>query len=139
MKKEKVVIDDNVLVIKPRLSVPVPHRKLDNTVETVQGQEQKVSDLFQDYVLGRLDPSQLGGAVYDSDDAEEVDPFNTFGLTLEEATRIEDQGRQAHEDLKSKRKKEQEDRSKSERDKLKEDLRKEIEEEMKKSEDVKNE
>ena len=54
----------------PRLVVPVPHYELDQTVEIVQGGERTVRQLFEDYVLGRLDMRDLGGNVqYDPDDS----------------------------------------------------------------------
>lgn len=93
-KDEKITFD---LVIRP--VIRVPHRKIDQTVETEQGKEQSVKKLFEDYVLGRLDPRQLGGGSYDPDDSEEVDPYNKPGLTFEEATQISDAGRTAAKEV----------------------------------------
>lgn len=58
----------------------------DPKIETESGQSQSVLKLYQDFVLGRLDPSQIGGhPQYDSPGSDEVDPFNSFGMTLEQA------------------------------------------------------
>lgn len=58
----------------------------DQKIETEPGQSQSVLKLYQDFVLGRLDPSQIGGAPqYDAPGSEDVDPFNSFGMTLEQA------------------------------------------------------
>lgn len=86
-----------------RMVVPVPHRSLSDKIETVQNQGQSVKNLYDDYVLGRLDPRQLGGGEYDPDDSEEIDPLNTSGLTFEEATQISDAGRRAAAEMKQRR------------------------------------
>lgn len=86
-----------VLAPGKRFVIVVPHRKIDDqTIETEQGKSHTVAELYQDYVLGKLDPSQLAGSpVYDDDDSDDVDPLNHFGVTLEESTRISDAGTQA--------------------------------------------
>ena len=79
---------DKALFHRPeRIVIPVPHYVLDDTLETVQGKSNTVRQLYEDYVLGKLDPAQLaGGGVYDAEDATSVDPMNHFGITLEETT-----------------------------------------------------
>lgn len=61
----------------------------DQTIEVEPGKAQSVQKLYQDFVLGRLNPSDIGNApVYDSPEGhitEELDPFNSFGMTLEQA------------------------------------------------------
>lgn len=83
-----------------RMVVPVDHRKIDDTEVTEQGKEQKVSKLFEDYVLGRLDLRQLGGGSFDAESSEEVDPFNDFGITFERMSEISDAGRKAAAEVK---------------------------------------
>lgn len=90
------------LIVRPVIAVP--HRQIDQTVETEQGKEQSVRKLFEDYVLGRLDPRQLGGGNYDEEGSEEVDPLNKPGLTFEEATQISDAGRKAFDEMKQRKK-----------------------------------
>lgn len=72
-----------------RMSVSLSFEVPDKTIVTEPGMSQSVQKLYQDFVLGRLDPSQIGNnPVYDSPDGmitEGVDPFNSFGMTLEEA------------------------------------------------------
>lgn len=66
------------------LSFEIP----DPTIEVEPGQAQSVEKLFNDYVLGKLDPRQIGGGTYDSEEGkitEDLDPFNSFGMTLEQA------------------------------------------------------
>ena len=105
MSKEKKEKEVNIKFgIGAAPIIAVPHRKIDLTVETVQGQEKTVKSLFEDYVLGRLDPRQLGGGDYDDDDSDEVDPLNNFGVTLEEASRIGDAGRHAAKEIETQRK-----------------------------------
>ena len=94
-EKEKT----NNLLFPSRPLIAVPHREIDTTFETEQGKEQKVKDLFSDYVLGRLDPRLLGGGNYDDDTSEELDPMNKFGITFEEACRIADEGRAAAQQI----------------------------------------
>lgn len=92
-----------------RLIVSVSHRKIDDqTIETEQGKSHTVAELYKDYVLGKLDPSQLvGSAVYDEDGSDDVDPLNHFGVTLEESTRISDAGTQAAGEVATHQKKKQ--------------------------------
>lgn len=90
------------LIVRPVIAVP--YRQIDQTVETEQGKEQSVRKLFEDYVLGRLDPRQLGGGNYDEEGSEEVDPLNKPGLTFEEATQISDAGRKAFDEVKRRKK-----------------------------------
>lgn len=85
-----------------RVVVPVPCRLIDQHIETVQNQSDSVQKLFQDYVLGKLDPRQLAGGSYDPEDSDEVDDFNHFGLELEDVTRIQDRGKAASEEIKRK-------------------------------------
>lgn len=100
---QKPLITTDVFVRPSRMVIPVPHRKLDRTIQTEQGQERTVRQLYQDFVLGRLDVRDLGGKVqYDPDDSDEVDPMNNFGMTLEETTRIADEGRAAYKEVKQK-------------------------------------
>lgn len=81
--------------------VLVPHNELDPEIVTVQNKAHSVQELYQDFVLGRLDQSQIGAApAYDPDDSETVDPFNHFGVTLEEASEIESAGRAAKSAIK---------------------------------------
>lgn len=69
--------------------------EVDPTIITEPGKSSSVLKLYQDYVLGRLDPSQIGNAPsYDPEGSEEIDPFNSFGMTLEDADAL----RQAHEE-----------------------------------------
>lgn len=71
---------------KIRPSVLMTFEEVDDTIITEPGQSESVQKLYQDFVLGRLDPSQIGGApAYDPDGSDEVDPFNCFGMTLEQA------------------------------------------------------
>lgn len=86
--------------IVSRPVIAVPYREIDQTIETVQGQERSVKQLYEDYVLGKLDPRQLGGGNYDDDSSEDVDPFNQPGLTFEEASQIVDAGRNAANEIK---------------------------------------
>lgn len=53
--------------------------------------------------MGTLDPRQLGAGSYDPDGSDELDPFNTSGLTFEDATEIEDAGRNAASEVKQRR------------------------------------
>lgn len=106
-KKEKSAASAELLkksipVFSPvvRMVIPVPHRELDNTIVTSQGCEKSVRSLYEDYVMGVLDPRQLGAGSYDPDGSDDVDPFNTSGLTFEEATAIEDAGRNAAREVK---------------------------------------
>lgn len=114
--KEKLVNFD-IYQRPSRLLVPVEHKKLSKKIETVQGKSQSVAQLYQDFVLGRLDQSQIGGEpVYDDDDAQEVDPFNAFGVTLEETTVIADRGARAKADAQryaKEKKKEKADKQKN--------------------------
>ena len=97
------VINENVFVRPSRMLIPVPHRNLDCTIQTEQGQEKTVRQLYEDFVLGKLDVRDLGGKVqYDPDDSDDVDPMNNFGMTLEETTRIADEGRAAYQEVKTK-------------------------------------
>lgn len=89
--------------IVSRPVIAVPYREIDQTIETVQGQERSVKQLYEDYVLGKLDPRQLGGGDYDDDASDDVDPFNKSGLTFEEATEIADAGRAAANEMKRSR------------------------------------
>lgn len=69
------------------LSFEIP----DPTIEVEPGQAQSVEKLFNDYVLGKLDPRQIGGGTFDSEEGkvtEDVDPFNSFGMTLEQADEL---------------------------------------------------
>lgn len=95
---------------RDKLLIPVPLRKIDQTVEVVQGKSDTVAKLFQDYVLGRLDPSQIGGSpVYDPDGSDEVDDFNHFGLELEDVTKIGDKGKTARQEIENAIKKPKQD------------------------------
>lgn len=68
------VINENVFVRPSRMLIPVPHRNLDCTIQTEQGQEKTVRQLYEDFVLGKLDVRDLGGKVqYDPDDSDDVD------------------------------------------------------------------
>lgn len=97
------VFTENMFVRVERMMVPVPHRELDRTIQTEQGQERTVRQLYEDFVLGRLDVRDLGGKVqYDPEDSDQVDPMNNFGMTLEETTRIADEGRAAYKEVKQK-------------------------------------
>lgn len=82
-------------VARKRFAVQVSHRPIDTTIETEQGKDEGVAKLFQDYVLGKLDPRQIAGGVYDDDNAEDVDPMNNFGITLEESSAIQEAGHAA--------------------------------------------
>lgn len=94
------LVDNSVFIPVRKMIVPVKHVVLDDTIETSQGEEKTVRQLYEDYVLGRLDVRDLGGLVqYDSDDATECDPLNQFGVTLEESTRIADAGASAKRDI----------------------------------------
>lgn len=94
-----------VLSLGFRPLVAVPHRHIDQTIETVQGKSDTVQKLYQDYVLGKLDMSQIAGSpVYDAEGSDVVDDFNHFGVTLEEATAIEDRGRAAAREIDAARK-----------------------------------
>lgn len=89
-----------MFVNRDKLLIPVPVRKIDQTIEVVQGKSETVAKLFQDYVLGRLDPSQIGGSpVYDPEGSDEVDDFNHFGLELEDVTKISDKGKTARQEI----------------------------------------
>lgn len=69
----------------------------DQTIVTEPGQSQSVEKLFKDYVLGKLDPRQIGGGSYDSEEGritEDVDPFNSFGMTLEQADELRQRSEQ---------------------------------------------
>lgn len=71
---------------KPRIRIPSSFEICDQKIEVEYGQAQSVEQLFKDFVLGRLDPSQIGGQpVFDKPGSQDVDPFNTFGMTLEQA------------------------------------------------------
>lgn len=73
----------------------------------VPGKSSSVKKLYEDFVMGRLDPSQIGGEpVYDKPDSNDVDPFNTFGLSLEQvdALRQENERTIAQERKKGNRK-----------------------------------
>ena len=105
---EKANIIEELLGVKVfspvvRMVVPVPHRELDDTIVTSQGLEKTVRSLYNDYVMGVLDPRQLGQGSYDPEGSEEIDPFNRFGLTFEEASEIEDAGRNAAKQVKQRR------------------------------------
>ena len=53
-----------ITFIRPfRPIIGVPHYELDDTIETEQGKEQTIATIYHDFVLGRLDPSQIGGNV----------------------------------------------------------------------------
>lgn len=127
----KVTSQDGVFIRPSRLIVPVLSIPLDDTLETEQGKSDTVRKLYEDFVLGRLDPSQIGGnASYDADDATEVDPLNHFGITLEESTEIAERGRSAVSEVRksnAKRKAEAEAKAKAEAEAV---LRKKIQEEM---------
>ena len=100
---QKPLITTDVFVRPSRVVIPVPHRELDRTIQTEQGQERTVRQLYEDFVLGRLDVRDLGGKVqYDPDDSDDVDPMNNFGMTLEETTCIADEGRAAYHEVKTK-------------------------------------
>lgn len=89
-----------MFVNRDKLLIPVPVRMIDQTIEVVQGKSETVAKLFQDYVLGRLDPSQIGGSpVYDPEGSDEVDDFNHFGLELEDVTKISDKGKIARQEI----------------------------------------
>lgn len=84
--------------IRPSRHLPLSNfEEPDQKIETEPGQSQSVLKLYQDFVLGRLDPSQIGGTPqYDSAAdviTEDIDPFNSFGMTLEQADAL----RQANE------------------------------------------
>lgn len=102
MKKEEENINVNLFVPIVRPVVQVDHREIDTTLVTNQGEEQSVKKLFQDYVLGRLDPRQLAGGDYDPEGSDEVDPMNNFGLTYEQVSDITDRGRAAAKELEQK-------------------------------------
>lgn len=145
MKKQdkNVKNDTHLQEFRPvRQFVPVPARFPDQSRETVSGQADSVQKLYQDFVLGKLDPRQLAGsAVYDEEDAQDVDPFNHFGLTLEETTEIAERGTQAAAEVNRRRaeanRKKQDEAVKKQQEELKNQLRKEIEEERRKANEEK--
>lgn len=79
---------EEILIRHKRLMPQMTFEKPDPTLVTVRGKAQSVQQLYQDFVLGRLDPRQIGGGSYDPEGSEEVDPFNNFGMTLEEADEL---------------------------------------------------
>lgn len=59
--------------------------EVSDEILVVPGKSSSIKKLYEDFVMGRLDPSQIGGdPVYDPEGSSEVDPFNTFGLSLEQ-------------------------------------------------------
>lgn len=71
---------------KKRPVISMTFEDVDPTILTEPGKSQSVQKLYQDFVLGRLDPSQIAGSPqYDPEGSDEVDPFNSFGMTLEDA------------------------------------------------------
>lgn len=88
-----------------RMGVSVSQLEIDQKEETEQGKAHSVRELFEDYVLGRLDPSQIGGnPSYDPEGSEEVDPFNSFGMTFEQASSIHDDAKAAYMENKQRKK-----------------------------------
>lgn len=119
--------------------VGLPFYDLDPSWESEQGKSDSVAKLYQDFVLGRLDPSQIAGSVaYDADDASEVDPFNTFGLTLEESTAIAERGAKAKQEIETSVKAKKAAAAKAAQEAAEAKLRKQIEEEMKSKEERKS-
>lgn len=125
--------------IRPvRPVIGVPHYVLDDTIETEQGKEQTIATIYHDFVLGRLDPSQIGGEVqYDPDGSNEIDPFNHFGLTLEETTELAERGSEAAQQVHSERLRKAKAKAEAaeleKQTKLEAELRKKIESEQKAS------
>lgn len=84
-----------------RQLVFVDHRSIDTHIETEQGAAHSVKELFEDYVLGKLDPSMISGSPsYDPEGSDDVDPFNSFGVTFEQASQIQDAGHDAYRQAK---------------------------------------
>lgn len=131
MSKIKTTIQ-NVFVRPTRMIIPVPANDLDPHELTEQGKSDTVAKLYQDFVLGKLDPTQIGGNVtYDPEDATAVDPYNHLGLTFEETSDILEQGEAAGEEIKSKVAAHRKAKADSERELLKSQIRQEIEQELK--------
>ena len=67
--------------------------------ETVQGMEQSIEEIFRDMVLGNYSALNSPSGEYDSDTVGEIDytsngyfdPMNRVGLTLEEASMLQQQ------------------------------------------------
>lgn len=67
--------------------------------ETVQGMEQSIEDIFRDMVLGNYSALNSPAGEYDSDTVGEIDytsngyfdPMNRVGMTLEEASMLQQQ------------------------------------------------
>ncbi len=67
--------------------------------ETVQGMEQSIEEIFRDMVLGNYSALNSPAGEYDSDTVGEIDytsngyfdPMNRVGLTLEEASMLQQQ------------------------------------------------
>lgn len=67
--------------------------------ETVQGMEQSIEEIFRDMVLGNYSALNSPAGEYDSDTVGEIDytsdgyfdPMNRIGLTLEEASMLQQQ------------------------------------------------
>lgn len=144
MKKQvENVNNDKSLAFRPvRQFVPVPALVIDDHQETVPGLSDTVQKLYSDFVLGKLDPSQIGrSVVYDDENALDVDPFNKFGLTLEETTEIAERGTQAAAEVTRQRAEadrlKQEEAAKKQQEELKNQLRKEIEDERRKANEEK--
>lgn len=81
--------------------------EVSDEILVVPGKSSSVKKLYEDFVMGRLDASQIGGdPMYDKPDSTEVDPFNTFGLSLEQvdALRQENERTIAQERKKGNRK-----------------------------------
>lgn len=67
--------------------------------ETVQGMEQSIEEIFRDMVLGNYSALNSPAGEYDSDTVGEIDytsngyfdPMNRVGMTLEEASMLQQQ------------------------------------------------
>lgn len=80
--------------------VPVKAQEIDPTIVTEPGRSDSVAKLYQDFVLGKLDPRQIAGeGMYDDDNAQDVDPMNHFGISLEEQTSIAEAGAKATKEI----------------------------------------
>lgn len=88
-------VETKFKMVRPkRMAVSMCFEEVDPELVTVPGKSQSIQKLYNDFVVGKLDPSQIGGApVYDPEGSSEVDPMNTFGLTLEQVDAL----RQQHE------------------------------------------
>lgn len=113
---------------KFRIAVP-HHEQSGDQLLTEQKADKGVAQLFQDYVMGKLDVNSLGRGGDMESDENELDPLNHFGVSFEEASEVTERGRAATQEVRdalSKRK------IKAQSDKIEAEVARRLEEERKK-------